>query len=94
MGSGADGRGIALTLDAKRSSAWPREVGGLVRRLDRLIADVGDDPVGRDLLAIWDEIARTITKLGIRERAAAAGAGRRATGALRSVLCVARSVLV
>lgn len=74
----ADGSRVVVwpwAQEAKRTSAWLREAHGVLRRVDRLIVDIGDDPVGQHVVAIRPEVR------GRPRHAGASGATAAASGA-------------
>lgn len=59
---------VRIAHDAKRISALQREARGVVRRLDRLVAAAGDDPVRGDLAALRTAAEGLVSQLAHREQ--------------------------
>lgn len=64
--SGTDPARLAGEL--KRVSALLRDIRMVLRRIDRLVADAGDEPARRELEALREACERIVAKLAQREQ--------------------------
>jgi hypothetical protein len=58
-----------LAGELKRTGALLRDTRMVLRRLDRLVDDAGDEPVRRDLEALREACERAVARLAQREQA-------------------------
>jgi hypothetical protein len=60
---------IERAQEVKRAEALLRETRAVLRRLDRLVSDAGDDAIRTDLTVLRDACEQTVVSLAQRERA-------------------------